>query len=212
MRRYFYLTAFGVLVLLVHTVVHGWLTARWSQSEDLANCSTRLADFPETVGDWQLEKDLPFDEKHQKIAEVHSYVHRSYVHRRRGTVVSLLIVAGRPGPISVHTPDVCYRGAGYEPAANPERTRLDDLPVEFWSALFEQRGGTAAPLRILWCWNDGHGWQAPDQPRLAFGSARALYKLYVVRQKAPNEKPSDPDPSIDFLRALLPELDKRPSR
>ena len=32
-----------------------------------------------------------------------------------------LILCGRPGPVSIHTPDVCYRGLGYEPTGSPSR-------------------------------------------------------------------------------------------
>ena len=37
-----------------------------------------------------------------------------YENTKSGTKIGLLLVCGRPGPVSVHTPDICYPGAGYE--------------------------------------------------------------------------------------------------
>jgi hypothetical protein len=43
---------------------------------------------------------------------------------------------------------------------------------------------------------------------MAFAPRRALYKLYVVRElDAPAGRIED-DPSLEFLRTLLPELER----
>ena len=67
----------------------------------------------------------------------------------------------------------------------------------------QRREETASQLRIWWAWNDGKGWRAPDYPRLAFGGAPALFKMYVVEEAALKS-----DASEEFLRVLLPALDE----
>jgi hypothetical protein len=64
-------------------------------------------------------------------------------------------------------------------------------------------------LRIYWAWSPkGDVWTAPDGERLAFASAPALYKLYIVRQVADVNEPTDKDPGLEFLRQFLPVLEK----
>jgi hypothetical protein len=67
---------------------------------------------------------------------------------------------------------------------------------------------TPARLRIYWAWKAGRGWQAPANPRLTFGAAPALYKLYLVYHAAPGIALPEHDPCEDFLHDLLPELEK----
>ena len=211
MQRSLFLTALAVAHVLLHGLVHGWWTDRWSVSGEPQASADRLANVPLTVGEWDGDA-MELDAKHQAIGEIRGYVLRRYVHRRHKTAVSLLIVCGRPGPISVHTPDVCYRGAGFEAVAPAQRQCLacgsGAAPAEFWVGAFRRREEEAAQLHIFWAWNDRKGGQAPDHPRFAFGGAPALYKLYVVRETSPAEGPPDADPGAEFLRALLPMLDE----
>ena len=46
------------------------------------------------------------------------------------------------------------------------------------------------------------------QPRVQFGGASALYKLYVIRPLSRPDEPPAEDPSDDFMRAFLPEVRK----
>ena len=41
------------------------------------------------------------------------YLLRTYTHRISGETFQVLLVCGKPGPTSLHPPDVCYQGAGY---------------------------------------------------------------------------------------------------
>ena len=210
MRRYLLLLALALAVVILHGVAHGLWTHRWLASDEPAASAARLAKVPLRVGDWDGE-DLEMDPRHFVIAEIDGYLLRRYVHRRSRVVVSLLVVCGRPGPVSVHTPDVCYRGAGFDPG--PAERRLVEAgpgaaPAEFWVAAFRQRDAAApARLRIFWAWNDKSGWRAVDHPRLVFGRAPALYKLYVVRDVTAADDPPEADVGAEFLRRLLPALD-----
>jgi hypothetical protein len=199
------LSALGLLILLVSGVVHGVWTDRWGTGAEPAAWGARLAGVPRTIGDWEGQ-DVPLDAKSLQVAEVTGHLARTYVHRRTGAAVEVLLVCGRPGPISVHTPDVCLRGSGHSLVGAPEK--YGAVHAEFWTARF--RKGQAAPtnLRIFWAWNAGDGWRASTSPRLEFARHPALYKLYVVRSLAALDESLEKDPCTGFLPLLLPELER----
>jgi hypothetical protein len=157
-------------------------------------------------------------------ARVAGYRVRRYENRRKGQSVTVLLVCGRAGPVSVHTPDLCYPDAGYELIEGPVHVALGPSVVssvssakspgpgaQFQAGTFGKSsvtGETAGALRIIWGWNATGAWQAPDNPRWSFARYPALYKLYVVRETRAREsfRPEE-DPCVDFLKVFLPELD-----
>jgi hypothetical protein len=201
-------TAFGVL--LASLVIHGLCTARWGQSPELAEAVARLNRIPMTLGDWGGDP-LELASREQQKAGIAGYVLRRYTNRLTGTSVMLSLACGRPGPISVHTPEVCYQGIGYKPAGSPTRSsiRVPSLPrpADFWMNDFRKEDAAdSAQLRIYWSWNGQAGWGVPDNPRLAFAGAPVLYKLYVVRVTAADEDVAEKDPSVEFIHLLLPHI------
>ena len=89
---------------------------------------------------------------HLEIGQIDGYLSRTYTNQGTGATVSLLIVGGKPGPISVHTPDICFSGAGYELKNTPMQTSItpeDDpsLAVEVFSADFKKATDSTAGLK-----------------------------------------------------------------
>lgn len=196
-------------LLALSGIVHGLWTGRWGPSVDLQAAASRCNNLPMNLDEWEGH-NLEVDSRQLAVAEVAGYVSRQYVNRRTGDQVTMLLVCGRPGPISLHPPDICYRGAGYEVVGNPERRRVTldggSEGAEFLTAPFTKPGPAPETLRIFWSWSNTGPWLAPENPRIAFSRSPALYKLYVVRRVSrPNESP-DEDPCLDFLRVLIPRL------
>jgi hypothetical protein len=130
---------------------------------------------------------------------------RRYVRQGGNDAVLVILMCGRAGQMAVHTPDVCYRGAGYEMAGTQSQQTLPG-GARFWTARFRPATPTSPELAIHWAWSAEGRWQAPDSPRLTFAGQPYLYKLYVVREAsaAPGA-----DPVITgFLQELLPVLDE----
>src|SRR5947209_1965401 len=96
--------------------VHGVWANRWSSPEALQRATARMAEVPMTLGDWDGQAG-ELDARQLAVADVSGHLLRRYVNRRNGAVVTVLLLCGRPGPVSVHRPEVCYGGAGYELAA-----------------------------------------------------------------------------------------------
>jgi hypothetical protein len=139
---------------------------------------------------------------------------RRYVNRRDGTEVTAILMCGHRSRIAVHTPEVCYRAAGYDlidtalpylvKAAGPAAD-----PAEFRTSLFALQGSgpEAKRLRIFWAWNATGQWQAPaGDARWTFRGAPFLYKLYIVHEVAGHGGRLDGDAGAVFLSQLVPEL------
>lgn len=192
-----------VLVVLSMGVAHGLLTDRWGASASLQTAVAALDRVPTAVGDWTGEA-VEYNADDLARAGIRGWAGRTYRHAGTGQSVSVLIVCGRGGPICVHTPDVCYAGAGYRPTRPPERA----TPVDgtgFWYGRFGKPDAVVPQrLDIYWAWSrDGVAWSAPDNPRSAFAWSPALYKLYVVRTVPPTGESSDPELEA-FLARFLP--------
>lgn len=204
--------AYPVLLVMVTVVssgvVHGIWTNRWASSAALEQAAARMDGLPWALGDWDGQP-TELDERQLAVADVAGHLARRYVNRRTGAVVTVMLLCGRPGPVSVHTPEVCYRGAGHQQVGARRKYPGVTQGNEFWGTQFEKRRASVPEhLRILYAWNATGAWEASDSPRSHFARAPALYKLYVIRQLPREDEPLEDDPAAEFLRALVPALQK----
>jgi Protein of unknown function (DUF3485) len=202
--------AFAVLVT-ASGVLHGLHSDRWKPSGGVAEAVQRLELVPAVIGDWRGQ-DGVIDAETLARGGIKGHIYRRYRNERTGATVDLLIVCGRPGPISVHTPDVCYEGAGYQAAGTPalREIRLADGRTQpLWSLRFRKPGVAAGQLEVVWAWTGGAGWIAPDNPRFATARYPALYKLYAIREIPPAKRPEkEADPASEFLAMFLPQVER----
>src|SRR5207248_510559 len=77
---------------------------------------------------------VALDPRQTEAAQVAGALSRRYTHRYTHAAATVLILCGRPGPVSVHTPDVCYSGAGFTPGP-AKKHKLPD-GGEVWVADF----------------------------------------------------------------------------
>jgi hypothetical protein len=202
----------GLVLIVAGGLAHGWWTDRWGLSNEPAASAAKLDNVARNVGDWEATDDRIIGAPELAIGEITNYLSRAYKNRVSGQTVTVLMVCGRPGSISVHTPDVCFRGAGQE-LLDMKRQQLnlgDSQPsIECFVAHFRQgEAERATHTRVFWTWSADGVWQAPSSPRIAFAGYRALYKLYVLRPVLRNDEPFDTDPAVDFLKVFIPELRK----
>lgn len=185
---------------------HGLLTDRWSQSEELQRSVARLERVPAVIGDWRGE-DTEYDPESMARGGISGCVHRSYTNTTTGATLSVLLVCGRGGPISAHSPEVCYTGIGYKEVRAKQRFAASSTADKFWAAHFAKPDAVVPErLEIYWAWSrTGSDWAAPDSERVAFARFPAVYKLYVVRQSPLAARP-DETVVREFMTWLLPEL------
>jgi hypothetical protein len=205
-----YLPAISAIALVIAAgLVHGFWTDRWTVSRAPAEAAARLDKLPLSVGDWDGQVVAGDTRSSEAIT---GQLYRHYVNRKNGSEVTVAIFSGLPGPVSIHTPDVCYGAAGFKVAARTKYRHPAEggsPAAEFWTAdLHKVRATETLHQRIFWSWTAGGQWQAPDEPRLAFVAEPVLYKLYLVRSLNSTSEPIDGDPCVDLLRQLLPQLQK----
>jgi hypothetical protein len=200
--------AFSAIIL--PGIGHGHLTDRWCVSKELEEYTQRLANVPMDIQDWQGE-DLETDPQQTAVAGLTGYVSRRYTHRTSRTQITVLVGCGRAGPVSVHTPDICYVGSGYKMSNAETKFSLKNpnpsLVGEFREASFMKADPTPRYLEVYWSWNCKGAWEIPDYPRLAFGLRRALYKMYVIcPYSRENQRKEAQDACKSFFDVLVPVL------
>src|SRR5262249_46573320 len=117
-------------------LVHGLNAERWRASSDLELGVERVPTVPLEVDGWVAEvRDSHAAELDQ--AGARGYWTRTY--RKDGHEILAILMVGRAGRMAVHTPEVCYRGAGYElfgPAKQHEVVDGTKKLASFWTATF----------------------------------------------------------------------------
>lgn len=207
--------AAGIGLVISGGLVHGLWTNRWTTAAAVADATRRLAQVPDRIGDWEGE-DLEVDVRTRQLAGGAGYLSRRYVNRH-GEVMSVFLICGQPGPVSVHTPDVCYQGAGFEVVGEPARHEVEGTagPAPEFSRIEVRTEQGQVPVRqeVLWSWSADGKWQTPRSPRLAFARYPVLFKLYVIHS-LPGEKDKDKEAPAasagadEFIRLLLPAVHK----
>jgi hypothetical protein len=202
----FLIPAVALSLTLGSGLVQGYWTGRWDAADQAEASAALLRQMPLQLGDWKGQ-ELPADPA--EVGKASAYLYRRYVNQRNGTAVTLILASGRPGPISIHTPDVCYAASGYEMRRSQLFAPLPDATAQFKAAHFvKTRSAGQTHLRVCWSWNAGGPWAVPDNPRLAYAGYPVLYKLHMVREMASANEPLEEDPGMDLLRGLLAEFQK----
>ena len=201
-----YLAPLVAAALIVSAgIVHGFWTDRWVPATEPHKAAARLLTIPTTIGDWEgKDPETPAE----AVPGVVGSLQRCFTHRVTGATVTMALVCGRPGPVSIHTPDACYTASGYDFRA---QTTIAVAPgIDFFTAdPVRTKASEETRVRLFWAWNAGRGWQAPEDARPTFAHRPVLHKLYVMRELGSLAEPVKDDPALAFLRVLLPELDAR---
>lgn len=199
----------GIFVILLGGGLRGLLAPSVQSNVALDELAARLKAVPLTVGDWQGE-ELQTNEAVVRAADCAGMIQRSYTNTRDGRQVSFMILVGKPGPLSVHLPDICYRGAGYRSQGDASKAELEiaSRTAEFRVLdMANSTGPVARHLRIYHSWNNGSGWTTPGVPRVAFARSAYLFKLYVTTPATSAPDPGDQDVCRDFIVSCLPTID-----
>jgi hypothetical protein len=204
-------------VLLVSTgavgYLHGSMTNSWKLSPRSRVASQRLQSLPaKDFGNWRLVQENEFPPAVLSILEQPTYFSRTYQHSQTGDTISVAVLVGQPGPVSVHTPEICYSSRDYKVAGERQRhetVAADGRRHEFWKLSFDTNQADALPLDVMYGWSTGTVWEATEQPRYSFGGLSHLYKLQLAASVAERRDPDDFDPLQDFLAGFLRELQRQ---
>lgn len=209
MPQRYWATLTAIAVLLVSGLACHTLSG---DTEQIEAAAARVPGVPREIGAWHAQ-DETVDESLFANAGAKGYWTRLYVNQRTHESVLVILMCGRAGRMAVHTPEVCYRGAGYDLPAEAKAYELKGLPQEesarFFTAQFTKKGVTPTSLRLYWAWNAQGPWEAAPSPRWQFRGAPFLYKLYVSHAlDARAGGKSEADPAVEFLRQFVPVLNR----
>jgi len=207
----------ALALLLAAGVAYGVRNDRWTTSPELATVVARLPTVPLRLGDWvgQDDSNPRMIQRLKRRGVVHELVQRVYRDTRTGDVVSVLLATGRPGPIATHTPETCLGDGGdWDRDGQPRAVTIPgDPPAAFTRCNFRRASGlSGAAMTIYWSWYDRgqNRWITTPDPRVAFGGARSLTKIYVTQNATadPDGVAAGDSPAARFLRECLPLIDQ----
>lgn len=210
--RRFLAAAMVIAMVMCSGLAAGVLANRWNAPEALAKAAAQLQAAPEECGPWRMLSETELDPQIVELLACAGYVNRSYRHLQTGDTVHVAIIAGPPGRISVHAPEICYVSQGYHIEQSPTR-RSVELPeggraeLTFSSFVPDAVGPEGAGKLLAYhAFSDGGSWRSPTYPRFAFGGQPFLFKLQLASRTGTDSEPAIPDPCRDFLEAFLPAL------
>ncbi|MGA2067988.1 MAG: exosortase-associated EpsI family protein [Thermoguttaceae bacterium] len=210
-RHRFTLSLVLVVVLtLASGMLQGRIRNRWGPSDSMLAAAEKLDGVPGQFGNWRLESSQELDPGAVQMLECTGYVCRRYVNERTGELVSMVLIVGPAGPISVHTPEICYSSQNYKTRDPRQRVAIEDSHAtelgQFWTLGFRSKPPRADVLRVYYAWSTGSEWTAPDAPRFAFTGWPYLYKLELSCNQAPGADVARDDACRKFLQAFLPAV------
>lgn len=196
----------AVAITAVGGLLYGNYSRRWGPPPDLVSAGARLAEMPKKIGTWSRTEESTMSQTAIDMLECAGYVNCRYVDQGTGQTISLAILVGPPGPISVHTPEVCFSSRAYDKQGTRQATQIkttkDRAPDTFWTIDFTTRNPLAEGLRVYYAWSPGGAWRAADSPRFEFARAPFLYKLQLASPLPPGNAKGEPDAGHRFLEAL----------
>jgi Protein of unknown function (DUF3485) len=199
-------------ILLAGTLWGGWLHTKMDArrgSDEALNAAAKRLLYPlsQRLGNWRLVGQAEFSADVVRMLQCPAHINCTYVDEQTGDRVSVAVIIGPPGPIAVHTPEICYSSQDYalttERTAVPIRDR-NQREHTLWQVELRPNDVTGQPLRVLYGWGTGDAWSATDDPRFAHASAPYLYKIQLSGPAAHGA--SNSDPCQNFLQWFLPEL------
>jgi hypothetical protein len=197
----------GLALLCFGGGADAMLNSGLSSPEALASAATKLKTLPENIGAW-TSTPRTIDEREQRLGEIAGYVRKDFRHSETGRAVTLTILCGASGPMSVHPPTACFEGVGYTLVSGPSVVGVSDdtgKTVSLNKASFRLKDAAVSEVvRVFWGWSTNGEWDAPSNPRVSFRGNPLLYKLYTVDRAW--ETAEDFAQSEAFLREGLPVI------
>jgi len=203
-----------VAITILGGVLQGTLANRWGTPADMEAAAARVDALKESMkqpfGDWRLVKTEKMTDVVVNTLECRNYINFSCRNDQTGHVVNGFIVLGPPGPISVHTPEVCYSSQDYEKNENRVAAPIEidgEQNDVLWTLKMRSRKDVERKqLRIYYGWATDSYWTNPEEPRVTYGGEDYLYKIQLATELSLDIDISNTDPCKEFLRAFLPRV------
>lgn len=201
------------IVLAVGTYVEGTKSDRWgnAKSEKLDRFTQLVTKIPKQIDDWTSVDD-EINQEEFEASHCTACISRTYTNRE-GQRVNVYLVSGTGRHVTIHTPDWCYVGAGFDKVTDPQQYRIpmgtDPQPTdpEFLTTVFRKEDPlTKSEIRIFWTFSDDGNWQGPKQPKSEFGGRPAMYKMYLITNVDDVGWEIESNPTMNFAKKFVPTI------
>jgi hypothetical protein len=204
-------------VLVAATLAAGWAHGRMTNRKGLRAEASLAGErlkppLPAETGNWRLVSENQFEPDVVRMLQCPAHISRVYEHRQTGDVVTVAVIVGPPGPVSVHTPEICYSSRDYTIMSDRQQIAISDaagLTHALWELPLKPNDLNGAPLRVVYAWSSGAAWEASRHPRFGFGGLPYLYKIQLAATDHPASEAINFDPVQDFLANFLAQLQPR---
>jgi hypothetical protein len=204
-KQLFVVLGAGLCLTLGTGVVCGRISQRWGPAPDMMAAANLLKDLPTQIGEWKSTEGAPLSKYAQETLACSGFVSRQYINQRTGEKVEMAIIVGPSGPMSVHTPEICYSSQAYEIHEPREATSIEDAKGnshDFWRLRFRSPSPTAEQLCVYYAWNAEKKWEASESPRFEYAGRPMLFKLQMSSLVPPGPVKHE-NVCAEFLRELL---------
>ncbi|MBP62972.1 MAG: hypothetical protein CMJ62_15735, partial [Planctomycetaceae bacterium] len=168
----------------------------------------RLQGIPLEFGDWVGELK-EFNEDQFKRSKCKGCFSTLYENKRTGDAVTVYLVSGTARNTTIHTPDWCYRGAGFEMQSKPNSYKIDSesMSSEFVTTTFIRESAFEQQhLRILWTFTENGTWEGPVRAKIHFAGKVALFKMYLISPILKRDDSVEASPAKKFAVDFMPIL------
>ena len=196
-------------IVVASAIWQGGKTERWGKFPELDVCAARIDKIPLEIGEWKGTLGPKMDENIRKYAGAVGDTQILYTNAA-GQKVNLLVVCGRLQDVWNHRPDRCYPAHGYKQETDPREQKVTDAenaPSIFLTSIYALETDQRR-VRVYWGWSSNGKWVAPDDLRQDFMRTDPIFKIQVEAGVAQDDEPADRGPAVDFMKVLLPELNR----
>lgn len=209
MKRLYILLGVVLAVALTVSsgVLQGRMRNRWGPSPDTLRAADKLAEVSPQFGDWRLRSSGKLGDTSEKMLECAGYFIRNYQNQATGDLVSVTLLLGPPGPISVHTPEICFPSRNYKVLGKREQVAIhgaDGGDDQFWALGYKANNLRGDMLRVYYAWSPGNRWSATGDPRFKYAGQPYLYKIQLSAPLPAGADLQADDPCKKFLEDFLP--------
>lgn len=172
-----------------------------------------LDTIPMTLGPWKGER-TEIDPQIARGTGADQIVTRRYAHQGTGVTVELILLYGPAVEMYTHAPEFCYPAAGFARTDGPDTREIVAGPFQapFRSLVYTKGEGTTADAQeVYYSWWYQGRWTPDAGNQKHFERVPSMYKVHTARRVAAGERRDFENPSEAFLRALLPEIERRMS-
>jgi len=174
-----------------------------------------LADLPMDLGAWK-GRETTMDPRIVRSSGSTDIVTRRYVDQATGVGLDVVVLYGPTSEMFIHTPELCYPAAGYEPMPGTVERPIALAgagPVPFRSLAFTKgEGGVADTQEVYYSLRYDGRWTTQSTSPKASKRIPGMYKVQVCRRISSRERRDLDNPCEPFLTSLVGEIEARMAR